>query len=84
MTIKPFGERLIVKPIKEDSKIGTFVIPESAEREKKCQAEVICSNIKEIEKGVIVVYGEFDGANIKFDNEDLLILTKEEIIALII
>lgn len=83
MEIKPFGERVIIKPTEEEKQVGRFIIPDSVEREKKCQGEVIESNIQEITKGMIIVYGEFDGTNFKFNEEDLLILSKDEIIAII-
>ena len=73
MQIKPLGNRILVKPIKEEEIRGGIVLPETAEKEKKAQGKVVAlGNGDEVVKmglkiGDTVVYGKYSGEDIEMD-----------------
>jgi len=83
MHIIPFGKRLIIKTLEEDKKVGNLVLPDSAERESKCQGEVIDSNVDKIKKCDIVLYGEFSGDDIKIEDKEFKILKQDDVLAIL-
>jgi chaperonin GroES len=80
-----------VKRIEEKESIkGGIIIPDSA-KEKQQEGEVIAVGGGKREKGELVpldvkvgdrvLFGKYSGTEIKIDDEDLLILREEEILA---
>ncbi|ABX31875.1 molecular chaperone GroES [Petrotoga mexicana DSM 14811] len=85
MTVKPLGNRLLIKPITEERKTeGGIVLPDSA-KEKPQKAEV-----KEVGKldedydlkvGDKVIFSKYAGTEIKIDDEDYIIIDVEDVLA---
>ncbi len=85
MKVKPLGERLLIKPIKEEEKTeGGIVLPDSA-KEKPMKAEVIAvgEKVDEIDlvPGDKVIYSKYSGTEIKIDDEEYIIIDAEDILA---
>jgi len=84
MKVIPLGERLLIKPIKEEKKTeGGIVLPDSA----KEKAEVVAvGKIDDEEKfdikvGDKVIYSKYAGTEIKIDDEDYIIIDVNDILA---
>jgi len=85
MTVKPLGNRLLIKPITEERKTeGGIVLPDSA-KEKPQKAEV-----KEVGKldedydlkvGDKVIFSKYAGTEIKIDDDDYIIIDVEDVLA---
>ena len=81
MNIKPIGESILVKPLKEDevTKSG-IVLPSNAEKEKKAQGKIVAlGSGEEIKKlglkvGDTVVFGKYSGDEVEVDREEYKIL----------
>ena len=73
MQIKPLGNRILVKPIKEEEIKGGIVLPDTAEKEKKAHGEIVAlGNGEEIAKmglkvGDKVIYGKYSGEEVEMD-----------------
>ncbi|HEX3120233.1 MAG TPA: co-chaperone GroES [Candidatus Acidoferrum sp.] len=91
MNLTPLHDRVVVKRIEEKESIkGGIIIPDSA-KEKQQEGEVIAVGGGKREKGELVpldvkvgdrvLFGKYSGTEIKIDDEDLLILREEEILA---
>jgi chaperonin GroES len=92
--ITPLHDRVIVKRIDEGEQIrGGIIIPDSA-KEKPQEGEVIAAGegkYKEdgtrqpldVKKGDRVLFGKYGGAEIKVDNQELLIMREDEILGII-
>ncbi|HEW91356.1 MAG TPA: co-chaperone GroES [Thermotogaceae bacterium] len=85
MTVKPLGERLLIKPIKEEKKTeGGIVLPDTA-KEKPQKAEVIAIGDKvedlDIQVGDKVIFAKYAGTEIKIDDEDYIIIEVNDILA---
>ncbi|HXM13825.1 MAG TPA: co-chaperone GroES [Candidatus Eremiobacteraceae bacterium] len=91
MNLTPLHDRVVVKRIEEKESVkGGIIIPDSA-KEKQQEGEVIAIGSGKREKGELipldvkvgdrVLFGKYSGTEIKIDDEDLLILREEEILA---
>ena len=91
VNLTPLHDRVIVKRIEEKESVkGGIIIPDSA-KEKQQEGEVIAVGAGKREKGELipldvkagdrVLFGKYSGTEIKIDDEELLILREEEILA---
>lgn len=96
MNLKPIDERVIVKPDKEEEKrVGSIIIPDTASKERPQMGEVIAVGddvpgekggkvLSEIIKaGDRVVFSKYGGTEIKFDEEEYLIISRGDILAVV-
>ena len=88
---KPLHDRILVRRTEEGETMrGGIIIPDSA-KEKQQEGEVIAVGPGKREKdgvhpldvkvGDRVLFGKYGGTEIKIEDEDLLILREEEILA---
>lgn len=94
MKVKPLADRILVKRIEEkEVKKGGIVIPDTA-KEKPQEGEVIAvgpgkmdengKRVKmEVKKGNRVLIGKYAGTEVKIDDEELLIMREEDVLAII-
>ena len=87
MKVRPLGNRLLIKPIKEEEKTeGGIVLPDSA-KEKPMKAEVVAvgdgEDVKDMDLkvGDKVIYSKYSGTEIKIDDEEYIIIDAEDILA---
>ena len=91
MIFKPLHDRVLIKPVEAQEGVkGRIVIPDTA-KEKPQEGEVIAVGAGKREKGELipldvkagdrVLFGKYSGTEIKIENEELLILREEEILA---
>lgn len=94
MAVLPLGERILVKTTDAEEKTkGGIILPDMA-KEKPQKGKVLAvgkgklledGSIKEMETkvGDVVLYGRYAGTEIKYKDEDLLILREEDILAIV-
>jgi chaperonin GroES len=91
VNLTPLHDRVIVKRIEEKESVkGGIIIPDSA-KEKPMEGEVLAVGPGRREKGELhpldvkvgdrVLFGKYSGTEIKVENEEVLILREEEILA---
>jgi len=92
--VKPLGDRVLVKPVEEDEQIkGGIIIPDTA-KEKPQRGEVIAvgegksddSGNKialSVSAGDTVLYGKYAGTEINLDDQDYLIMSEGDILAIV-
>jgi len=86
MNIKPLGERVIVKPIKQEEKTeGGIYLPDTASKEKPQQGDVIAvgPDFKGVKKGDKVLFAKYGGTEIKIEDEEYLVLGVDDVLAII-
>ncbi len=94
MKLRPLGDKVLVKrnEAETQTKSGIF-IPESA-KEKPLQATVIAigdgkllDNGKrtdfQVKKGDTVLIGKWGGTEIKLDDQEMLVMSEDEILAIV-
>ena len=91
VNLTPLHDRVVVRRIEEKESIkGGIIIPDSA-KEKQQEGEVIAVGAGRREKGERVpldvkagdrvLFGKYSGTEIKIEEEELLILKEDEILA---
>ena len=91
VNLTPLHDRVIVKRIEEKESVrGGIIIPDTA-KEKPQEGQVIAAGPGKREKGELVpldvkpgdrvLFGKYSGTEIKIEDEELLILREEEILA---
>ncbi len=87
MKIKPIGERVLIKPLKEKEKTkGGIYIPDSAKEEKK-EGEVIAVGTRKdgselpLKKGDHIIYGGYSSDDFEVDNEKYIFIDFKDVLA---
>ncbi len=87
MTIKPLGERVLIKPTeKEEKTSGGIYIPENARKEKKEGTVVAVGATKEgrelpLKAGDKVIYGGYSSEELEINGEKLLLVEFKDVLA---
>jgi len=96
MKIRPVDERILIKPLKEEErKVGGIIIPDTA-KERPQMGEVVAlgddiefSDRKQrklsdiVKAGDRVVYARYGGTEFKMDNEEYLLVSRSDILAIV-
>jgi chaperonin GroES len=85
MKVQPLDERVLVKPIEQEEKVGSIIIPDTA-KEKPMTGEVVAvgtdEEIKKILKaGDKVVFAKYAGEEITINGQKHLIVPRDQILA---
>ena len=92
MNIRPLHDRVVVRRIEQKETVrGGIIIPDTA-KEKPQEAEVVAvgpGKVNEdgkrapmdVKKGDRVLIGKYSGSEIKIDEEELVIVREDEILA---
>ena len=95
MSIRPIGDRIAVKPVAVEEKTKSGIVLPGSAQEKPHQGEVVAVGSGyvsqatgqriplEIKVGDKVVYGKHAGIDVKFDGEELILLTENAILVVI-
>ena len=92
--IRPLGDRILVKRIKEEEKTkGGIIIPDTAKEKpqegkviavgrgkKNDEGKVIALDVKAGDK---ILFGKYSGSEIKLEGEEHLILREDDILGVI-
>ena len=94
MKIKPLGDRIVVKRLEAEAKTaGGIVLPDSA-KEKPKEGKVVSvgdgklldsgerSNMA-LKQGDKVLFTSYAGTEVNFDGEDLLIMSENDVLAVL-
>jgi len=88
MKLKPLGDRVIVKPVTEEeiTKSG-IVLPDTVEKEKKEEGEVVAIGDGEkitklgLKQGDKVIFGKYSGEEVTIDEIEHKVLKDEDVLA---
>ncbi len=95
MSVKPLGDHVIVKPIREDEKTASgIVLPDTVEKERPEKGEVIAMGqgkllengtraAMQIKVGDKVMFKKYSPDEIKVNGEEMLVISESDIIAVL-
>ena len=93
MTLKPLGDRVLVKPAPKEEKTSTGLYISSGAQEKPQRGEVLAVGEGKyvdgklvpvpVEVGDTVIYGKYGGQTVTVDGEDYLILRGDDLYAVV-
>jgi chaperonin GroES len=94
MKIRPLGDRILVKRIKEEEKTkGGIFIPDTA-KEKPQEGRIVAVGkgkmseagklvAPEVKAGDTVLFGKYSGSEVKLDGEEHMIMREEDILGVL-
>jgi chaperonin GroES len=92
--IRPLHDRVIVtRLVENDRSPGGIVIPDNA-KEKPSRGKVLAvgpgkilengdKRALDVKVGDIVLFGKYSGTEVKIDNQDMLVMREEDIMAIV-
>ena len=94
MNIKPLGDKVVVKPAKAEEKTESGIILPGSDQEKPHQGTVVAvgpgarddkgNHIPlDVKEGDRVIYGKFGGVDLKYDNEEYVVLSEKDILVVL-
>ncbi|MCJ7702751.1 MAG: co-chaperone GroES [Anaerolineales bacterium] len=95
LSLKPLGDRVVVKPIEQDEvTVGGIMLPDTA-KEKPQKGKVLAAGPgtrndagERVEMDVkvddVVLYAKYAGTEIKLDGEKVLILRESDVLAIVV
>jgi chaperonin GroES len=94
MSIRPLHDRVLIRRKEEESKSAGGIILTDTAKEKPMEGEVIAvgngkinsdGSIRplDIKVGETVMFGKYSGTEVKLDNEELLVMREEDVMAVI-
>jgi chaperonin GroES len=94
MKIRPLGDRIVVKRVKEEEKTkGGIIIPDTA-KEKPLEGLVVAvgsgktlkdgsSRPLDVKVGDKVLFGKYTGTEVKLDGEEHVLLNEDDVLAVV-
>tara|TARA_B100000900_G_scaffold283109_1_gene242440 strand:- start:3132 stop:3398 length:267 start_codon:yes stop_codon:yes gene_type:complete len=88
MKLKPLADRVLVKPLAAEEKVGGIYIPDTA-KEKPQKGQIVAvgpgdtENKMTLKVGDKVLYGKYSGTEINFEDNDYLIMKESDVLAII-
>jgi chaperonin GroES len=90
--LQPMGNRLVVKPMQTEEKTKSGIYLPDTAKEKPQEGKVIAVGPgkvtddgkripMEVEVGDIIIYAKYGGTEIKIEDEDLIIMREDDILA---
>jgi chaperonin GroES len=94
MKIRPLGDRILVKRIKEEDKSkGGIIIPDTA-KEKPQEGRVVAAGkgkmtetgyllVLDVKAGDRILFGKYSGSEVKFEDKEHLIVREDDVLGVL-
>ena len=95
INIRPFGDRVVIKPMEaEETTKGGIILPDTA-KEKPQKGKVLAVGSGrildngtrvpvDVREGDTVIFSKYGGTEIKLDGEDYLVVSERDILAVLV
>ncbi len=93
MKLKPLADRVVVKPLEQESKTKSGIIIPDTAKEKSQKGKVVAVGEGKyidgklcplaVKSGDVILYKEYGGEEIKMEGEEVVILKEEDILAIL-
>ncbi len=89
MTIKPLGDRVLIKRVEAEEKTKSGIVLPGSAQEKPQMAEVLAvgpgtDEVKmEVSVGDKVIFSKYAGTELKLDNADVILMSQKDILAIV-
>ncbi|MDQ0150634.1 co-chaperone GroES [Eubacterium multiforme] len=93
MTIKPLGDRVVIKRLEAEEKTKSGIVLTGSAKEKPQEAEIVAVGPgaiadgkrveMEVKVGDKVLYSKYAGTEVKLDGEEYIILKQDDILAVV-
>ena len=93
MTVKPLGDRVVIKNVEVEETTKGGLILTSAAKEKPQMAEVVAVGpggtvdgkeiTMQVKPGQKIIYSKYAGTEVKIDGQELIIVRQNDILAVV-
>ena len=89
MKLAPLGDRVVLKPLVAEETTKSGIVLPGTEKEKPQQAEVVAVGLgtekvkMEVKEGDKVIYSKYAGTEVKADDENFIIVSQSDVLAVI-
>ncbi|MBQ3932808.1 MAG: co-chaperone GroES [Lachnospiraceae bacterium] len=93
MKLVPLNDRVVLKQLVAEAKTASGIVLPGQEKEKPQQAEVVAvgpggvvdgKEVKmEVKEGDKVIYSQYAGSRVKFDEDEYIVVRQADILAII-
>ncbi len=94
MNLKPLGDRVVLKVLEAEEKTSSGIVLPDTAKEKPQQGKIVAVGPgrraedgslipMEVKEGDTVVFAKYAGTEVKFQDEDLLVLKESDILAVL-
>ena len=93
MTVKPLGDRVVIKNVEVEETTKSGLILTSTAKEKPQMAEVLAVGpggmvdgkevAMQVKVGQKVIYSKYAGTEVKLDNQELILVRQSDILAVV-
>jgi len=93
MTVKPLGDRVVIKNVEAEETTKSGLILTTAAQEKPQMAQILAVGpggmvdgkeiTMQVEVGQKVIYSKYAGTEVKVDGEELIIVRQSDILAIV-
>jgi chaperonin GroES len=93
MNIKPLGSRVLLREIEQEETTPAGIVLPSNAKEKTYMAEVLATgpgSVKDgkreeivVKKGDRVLYAKYAGTEVKFDDQEYILIKQDDILAVV-
>ncbi len=85
MKVQPLDDRVLIKPLEQEEKIGSIIIPDTV-KEKPMMGKVVAVGTDKELKELIkvndkVIFGKYAGEEIKISGEKHLLIPRADLLA---
>lgn len=94
MTLKPLGDRVVLKQLDPEEKTKSGIVLAGMAKEKPQEAEIIAvgpggiidgKEVKmEVKVGEKIIYSKYSGTEVKIDNQEYVIVKQSDILAILV
>jgi len=94
MTVKPLGDRVVVKVLEQEEKTKSGIVLPDTAKEKPQQGKVMAVGsgrvldngqkvALEVKEGDKIIFSKYSGTEVKIDGEEYLILSERDVLAIV-
>lgn len=94
ITLRPMGDRVVVRPAQQEQTTRSGIVLPDTSKEKPQRGEIVAAGKgrlnddgerveMDVKVGDIVLFAKYAGTEFKHEDEDLLILSEKDILAII-
>ncbi len=93
MQVKPLGDRVVIKNVETEETTKSGIILTGAAKEKPQMAEVLAVGpggnvdgkeiVMQVKVGQKVIYSKYAGTEVKIDDQELIIVRQNDILAVV-
>lgn len=85
--LKPLGDRLVIRQVEAEETTKSGIVLPGQSKEKPQEAVVVARGegveSELLKEGVKVIYSKYAGNTVKIDNEELIIVKEEDVLAVV-